>query len=284
MVGSSSIRTSPDLTLCPSRTWMARTTPVSNGWISLVRPPGTILPVAVATISTRPNDAHTSATQKTAMILAAIARPTGDGGDSVISSAAGRNAISCSRRRAGGFGNGTIFVLADAMDACLEEVELRIAAVRADQLVMRAVLDNAASLDGDDAIGLADRRETVGDDEDGPAGGNSFHVLLDGALAFVIQGAGRLVEDEDARIGNERASDRDTLALPAGKIAAAFTHDGVIALRQLQDEVVSAGERCRLDDPLHGHGWIGERDVLANGAVEEHVLLQDDADLASQPC
>ena len=46
MVGSSSISTSPALTLCPSRTWMARTTPVSNGWMILVRPVGMILPGA----------------------------------------------------------------------------------------------------------------------------------------------------------------------------------------------------------------------------------------------
>src|SRR5258708_7600342 len=123
----------------------------------------------------------------------------------------------------------------------------------------------------------------MSDNEDGPAGGNSFHVLLDGPLAFVIERAGRLIEDENARIGNERAGDRDTLALPAGKTAAAFAHDSVIALRQLQDEVMSAGKRRRRNDTLHGHRRIGERDVFANGAVEEHVLLQDDADLASKP-
>ena len=73
------------------------------------------------------------------------------------------------------------------------------------------------------------------------------------------------------------------MALPAGQGAAAFADDGVVTLGQFQDEVVSAGERCRLDDALHRHGWIGQRDVLANRAVEQHVLLQDDADLASQP-
>ena len=59
------------LDLWPSRTWIALTTPVSNGWISLVRPLGTILPGAVATMSTLPSDAQTSATQKTAMMVAA---------------------------------------------------------------------------------------------------------------------------------------------------------------------------------------------------------------------
>jgi hypothetical protein len=51
-----------------------------------------------------------------AMILAAIARPTGDGGDSVISSAAGKNAISCSRRRTSVRGNAMMFRLAEVMD------------------------------------------------------------------------------------------------------------------------------------------------------------------------
>src|SRR5881397_3109719 len=168
---------------------MARTTPVSNGWISLVRPPGTILPVAEATISTLPNVAHSSAKQKTAMMLAPIARPIGDGGVSVISSAAGRNAISCSRRRAGagGLGNGTMFRLADVMDTGLQIVEVCVTPVRADQLIMSAVLDDAAMLERNDPVRITYRREPMSDDEHGPAGGNSFHVLLDGTLAFVIE-------------------------------------------------------------------------------------------------
>lgn len=41
-----------------------RTTLVSSGWIRLVLPLGMILPLAVATISTVPQVAHTIATQK----------------------------------------------------------------------------------------------------------------------------------------------------------------------------------------------------------------------------
>ena len=46
--------TSPALTVCPSSTRMARTTPVSSGWMTLVRPLGTIFPVAEATMSMVP--------------------------------------------------------------------------------------------------------------------------------------------------------------------------------------------------------------------------------------
>src|SRR5580704_10233507 len=159
---------------------MARTTPVSNGWISLVRPPGTILPVDVVTISTLPSDAHASATQKTATMLTPIARPTGEAGVSVISSAAGRNAISASRRRISALGSATAFLLlAGVMDARLQVMQLCVAPVRTDQILVVAVLDDAASLDRNDPVGLAHRREPMGNDKNRPAGGNAFHVLLD---------------------------------------------------------------------------------------------------------
>ncbi len=66
-----------------------------------------ILPGAVATISTDPRQAQANATTNTAMSVAPIARPIGEGGVSTISRAAGRNANSWSRRRAGLSGKGT---------------------------------------------------------------------------------------------------------------------------------------------------------------------------------
>ena len=68
-VGSSSTSTSPALTACPSCTRIARTTPVSNGWMILVRPLGTILPVADATMSIVPHQDQTSAAQNSTTIV-----------------------------------------------------------------------------------------------------------------------------------------------------------------------------------------------------------------------
>ncbi len=70
---------------------MAETMPVSSGWMVLVRPVGTILPEAVAMMSTWPKIAQTTAIAKNRMMVAPMARPTGDAGVSRISSAAGRN-------------------------------------------------------------------------------------------------------------------------------------------------------------------------------------------------
>src|SRR5581483_5266058 len=144
----------------------------------LVRPLGMILPGAVATISTVPTHAQPSARQKTVMIVKAIARPRGEGGVSVISRAAGRKASSCAVRRAAGLGKVMTWRLADVIDPSLHEMEVGVATVAPYQLVMGAVLDDAAALERDDAIGPADRGKPVGNDEHGAPGGDLLHVLL----------------------------------------------------------------------------------------------------------
>src|SRR5580704_7900590 len=105
----------------------------------LVRPTGTILPAADATMSTLPIAAQASAVQATAMMVAPIARPTGDGGFSTISSAAGRKSISSAARRSAEAGNGTIF-LADFMESRLQPVQCGIAPAGSHQIVVSAVL------------------------------------------------------------------------------------------------------------------------------------------------
>jgi hypothetical protein len=105
------------------------------------------------------------------------------------------------------------------MEPCLKAMEGGVAPAGADEVVVIAVLDEPAALDGDDAVGAAHRREAVRDDEDGAALRDPAHILLDDALTLVIERAGRLVEDEDARVGDEGAGDGDALALPAGEAA-----------------------------------------------------------------
>src|SRR5690242_88804 len=115
---------------------MERTTPVSNGWMTLVRPLGTIFPAADATISMVPQDAQTSAAQNRIITVAMIARPVGEGGVSTISKAAGRNASSSRRppdeRRNEMTDRTDLTELADFMDACLQPMQRCIAAASVD--------------------------------------------------------------------------------------------------------------------------------------------------------
>src|ERR1700739_655946 len=153
-----------------------------------------ILPRAVATMSIVPKKAQPSANKKRPMIVVPIARPIGDGGVSTISSAAGKKASSCSRRRTLTPGR-AIMALRELMDPGLQAVQVRIAPAGSHELFMRAVLDEPASLDRDDAVGSTNGRQSVSDDQDGAPAGYFSHVFMDDPLARVVQRACRLVED-----------------------------------------------------------------------------------------
>src|SRR5690242_7931370 len=282
-VGSSSTRTSPALTCCPSWTLMARTMPISSGCTTLVRPLGTIVPGPVATISTRPITAQAKARRKNRMMRPLIALPIGEAGVSMISRAAGRNSSS-SRRLTRATGAGRMASSDDFMRASLDAMQLGVPPAIADEFIVTAVLHDAAVLDGNDAVGVAHRRQAMGDDEYSSSGADMTHILLDDLLAFVVERACGLVEDQNARAGCQSTGDGDALALTAREQNATIAHRCVVALRQLKDEVVCARKRGGGDHLLHLHRRIGKRDVIAYRAVEQEVLLQHDADLAAQPC
>ena len=123
----------------------------------------------------------------------------------------------------------------------------------------------------------------MGDDDDGAALGHRAQVGLDDLLALGIERGGRLVEDQDARLGDERAGDREPLALAARQIGAALLDHRVIALRHPRDELVCARHLGGGHDLVDRQRGVGERDVLAHRAVKQHVLLQHHADLAAEP-
>src|SRR5690349_2636049 len=108
--------------------------------MTFVRPVGTILPGAVATMSTVPRYDQASAQQNSRMIVAPIARPIGDGGVSTTSRAAGRKANSSARLAAGAAANGPPESLASALDdfmnARLHPVQAGVPAACTDQIVM----------------------------------------------------------------------------------------------------------------------------------------------------
>src|SRR5499426_1864144 len=134
---------------------------------------------------------------------------------------------------------------ADFMDSCLQAMQRCIAAAGLDQGVMGAVLDQAAALERDDAIRRPHGRKPVRDDENRPPLRDLFHVLLNDTLALIVEGARRLVEDQNARVGNERAGNRDALALAARAGRAALADDRVVAFAQAEEEFVASGRPRR---------------------------------------
>jgi hypothetical protein len=72
-------------------------------------------------------------------------------------------------------------------------------------------------------------------------------------------------------------------ALSARKIGPPLAHRRVIALGQFENEVMRPGKLRGGHNPLDRHAGIGERDIVADRAIEQHVFLQDDANLTPQP-
>ena len=139
-----------------------------------------------------------------------------------------------------------------------------------------------AVLEDDDQVGAADRREPVGDDERRPAGEEPAQRPLDAPLGADVDARGRLVEDEDARVGEQRPGEGDELALAEREPAAALGDLRLVAVLELEDEVVGADRAGRGGDFLVRRVGAAERDVLAHGAGEEEALLRDDAELPAE--
>ena len=117
-----------------------------------------------------------------------------------------------------------------------------------EQLVVPADLDDAAALEHDDRVGAPDRGQPVRDDERRAVHHQVRERLLHEQLRFGVERGGRLVEDQNRRVLQQRARDRDPLALAAREPLAALADRRVVAVRQRRDEVVRVGgARGRLD-------------------------------------
>ena len=124
--------------------------------------------------------------------------------------------------------------------------------------------------------------EAVGDDEGRPALHQVGEGLLHQPLGLGVERGGGLVEDEDGRVLEQGARDGDALPLPAGEPAPPLADHGVVAARQVEDEVVGEGRARRRLDARLVHVVEAVGDVGAHGVVEEHRLLGHEADLLAQ--
>ena len=153
-----------------------------------------------------------------------------------------------------------------------------VGAAPGEQLGVRAALHDVAALVDQDQVRAQDGRQPVGDGERGAAGHGPFDGRLDEALADGVEGAGGLVEDEDAGVLEQHPGQRDALLLAARQLVAALAHDRVVALGQLHDPVVDGrqpGGRVQL---LVGGVRPRVQQVHAHRAVEQVGLLGHDAD------
>src|SRR5690606_24157807 len=103
-------------------------------------------------------------------------------------------------------------------------------------------------------------------------------AVLDERLALTVEAGRRLVEDEDLRIGEDRARDGDALALSAGELHPSLADDRLVPVGKREREVVAVRDAGGGEDLIGRRIGPGEPDVLGDGAVEEEVVLEHDAE------
>ncbi|MFO0671754.1 MAG: hypothetical protein U0235_19335 [Polyangiaceae bacterium] len=163
------------------------------------------------------------------------------------------------------------------MRAKLRVHQPRVDAVLLEELFVRALLDELSFVHHEDAIGVDDGREAVRHDDARAREG--LQLLLHLELGVGVERARRLVEEQDGRVIDERAREREPLPLTAGERRAAGDHRGVVAEGHLGDVLVDAGELCGALNAIEWERRVGERDIGADRRAEDVRLLDDDAHL-----
>ena len=115
-----------------------------------------------------------------------------------------------------------------------------------------------------------------------PPGHRLAQPGLDRRLGGRVDRGGGVVEDQDPRVGEQRAGDRDPLALAAGEGQAALADPGLVAVGQFADEGVGLGAARRRFDLLAGRVDAGVGDVLGDAGGEEEAVVGDEGDLRAQ--
>ena len=132
-------------------------------------------------------------------------------------------------------------------------------------------LDDLPLVQDDDLVAVADGAQPVGDDQAGAA--PPAQVVVDALLGRGIQGAGRLVQHQDAGGQRQRPGDLQPLALPAAEVLAALLDRAAVTPGPGHDVLVHAGVPGGLDQVGVGHGAVPQRQVVLHAVLEQADVL-----------
>lgn len=106
--------------------------------------------------------------------------------------------------------------------------------------------------------------------------------LLNIAFIVGINTCGSFVQNNDRRILQNTARNRNTLFLTAGKSSAAFSNHGLEPVRQSHDEIIAAGFFCRFIDVFLRGIRFSHADVVIDRILEQIHPLEHHTDLIHQ--
>ena len=147
---------------------------------------------------------------------------------------------------------------------------------------MTAGLGQATLVKDKDTVGPDYAGQPVGDDESGAALHEPVQGLLYDRLVFCINAGKGLVQNQYGRVLEQGPGYGYSLALAARQSDGPLADEGVVALRQLGDELVGVGGPGRgLQLLLSGVG-LAEPQVVRHRPVKEVGVLGDNGDLVTK--
>src|ERR1700743_1197013 len=101
-------------------------------------------------------------------------------------------------------------------------------------------------------------------------------------LTLAIEARCSLVQQQNARVFEQRASDGDALALTAAQANAALADDGLILVGQIEDELMRIGGFGSLSHLCFGRIEPPVNAVLVDRAAKQQCFLRHNGDLLAQ--
>ena len=144
----------------------------------------------------------------------------------------------------------------------------RVGAIESQQLGVGTAFDDPTLVEDQHQICLFCGAEPVGDADDCSALRQPDERRADGLFGFGVDRARRLVENEQARIGNLRSRERHQLPLADRELLATGPDGRVEPGWQPADPVSEAEVVERPFDVGHVGPWTPIADVLCDGGVE----------------
>ena len=125
--------------------------------------------------------------------------------------------------------------------------KLLIGRAASDQFAMRSEIHDPPLVEHQNGVAVGQRGQPVRHDHHGPPACHVREVGVDQRLALGIERASGLIQDQDARVVDQGASDRQPLALAAGQIGGALLDHRFVAVRQALDELRGSSQPCGMD-------------------------------------
>ena len=139
--------------------------------------------------------------------------------------------------------------------------------------------DDPAALEPHDAVGSRGKLGTVRDQEHGAPGAQPLDRLADELGVDRVEVRGRLVEDHEGRVAQERARERDPLPLAGRQAPPALADDRAVPVRQPADERVGAGLLGGGPHAVVGRRGVAEPDVVGDRAAKQCWILRHPGDV-----